>query len=47
MDEDSEISVEVELSDVGDSDVIRVFLIDADNSKRTIYTKLTYGGTIE
>ncbi len=39
--------VEISVSDVEENDVIRVFLIDADNSMRAIYTKYTLGGVDE
>ena len=47
VDASSEVTIEMSLSSVADSDVIRVFLVDAVNSKRTIYTKLSCGGVIE
>ena len=47
MDGSSETSIEIPLSSASDSDVIRVFLVDAGNFKRTIYTKLSSGGVIE
>ena len=47
MDGSSETSIEIPLSSASDSDVIREFLVDAGNFKRTIYTKLSSGGVIE
>ena len=47
IDGSSEISLEIPLSSATDDDLIRVFLVDAVNSKRTIYTKLSCGGVIE
>ena len=47
MGENTEEGFEIPLSNVQNGDVIRVFLLDNNNQKRSIYTKVTYGGVAE